>query len=368
MFLLLALVCGQLFCSPANSNVNFTDATLYNTFVEVDKSGDYTFRWTITNGACSSFDDVVISFDAGAVPTKLAFNFIPTQVSGQTFSLNVRVLDQNDNMIITPNAVTFTVTVYEGDATFSSTVTGVIAANTSNKSVSVTLNADNPNVGAADIQLLATDDANLLEDGFSNWFNLVATIPTTQATSLTIVRGSTSFDLSWLRGNGDGVIVLAQKSAFTVANNQPQQGISYNNESNYGVAGNLVTTGIYATYSGTGTSFTLGNLQNDGVRYAVKVMEYKSSGVLRSYNRTNAASNSNNRSSTTLKGGVNEELPFVGENILSSSFITPNPARDYISLTVDLTQEAELRIAVYTADGKEVLLPVNNLNYNSESS
>jgi gliding motility-associated-like protein len=48
--------------APAGALVNFANATFEDTQVTVDRPGNYTFRWTLNAGLCSSVDDVVISF------------------------------------------------------------------------------------------------------------------------------------------------------------------------------------------------------------------------------------------------------------------------------------------------------------------
>jgi gliding motility-associated-like protein len=40
----------------------FADATLETSMVTVDLPGDYIFRWTLSNGSCTSIDDVLVSF------------------------------------------------------------------------------------------------------------------------------------------------------------------------------------------------------------------------------------------------------------------------------------------------------------------
>ncbi len=47
---------------PALSTVTFGSATVYNTTATVDVYGAYTLKWTITNGACTSNDDVTINY------------------------------------------------------------------------------------------------------------------------------------------------------------------------------------------------------------------------------------------------------------------------------------------------------------------
>jgi len=47
---------------PAGSTVTFGDTGIYNTTATVDAYGAYTYRWTITNGTCSSQAEVTINY------------------------------------------------------------------------------------------------------------------------------------------------------------------------------------------------------------------------------------------------------------------------------------------------------------------
>ena len=72
---------------------NFTNSTSPTTVVNVSQYGNYVFRWTETQGSCSSFDDVEINFylqpvaDAGAGGSECDLDFdldaIPSSGTGQ---------------------------------------------------------------------------------------------------------------------------------------------------------------------------------------------------------------------------------------------------------------------------------------------
>ncbi|WP_113653334.1 DUF7507 domain-containing protein [Pedobacter namyangjuensis] len=49
------------FAQPSGAAPTFTNASLYNTTINGLRQGTYTLRWTLNNGSCSSFDDVVIT-------------------------------------------------------------------------------------------------------------------------------------------------------------------------------------------------------------------------------------------------------------------------------------------------------------------
>ncbi|RYD95317.1 MAG: hypothetical protein EOP54_15985, partial [Sphingobacteriales bacterium] len=46
---------------PSGAAPTFANATTYNTNVSGLRAGSYTLRWTLNNGSCSSFDEVVIT-------------------------------------------------------------------------------------------------------------------------------------------------------------------------------------------------------------------------------------------------------------------------------------------------------------------
>jgi hypothetical protein len=80
---------------PVGSTVTFLSASDYNATATVDMYGTYTYKWTITNGTCSSSDNVDITYypkvtvsgkiyynnSAGNIPMK---NLIVTLTSGAT--------------------------------------------------------------------------------------------------------------------------------------------------------------------------------------------------------------------------------------------------------------------------------------------
>lgn len=163
-----------------------------------------------------------------------------------------------------------------------------------------------------------------------------------------------------------GSTVIAKKGGTVVPTSIVLAGGTiYTGSTTWG-SGSLLAYNTYTTYIGNDTINT--NTTITGLaatsRYAFKVCAHQGDGNLRSFNNTNAASNSNNRSEVTLKGAFDaEELPLTGENILSSSFVSPNPARDNMTLTIDLSQSANLNIIIFTADGKQVLVPVDAIDY-----
>ncbi|MFZ4401687.1 MAG: GEVED domain-containing protein [Bacteroidales bacterium] len=133
------------------------------------------------------------------------------------------------------------------------------------------------------IRLDDTDNgANPFPCGFSQWgevedysINVIApcTPPTTQAFSFsTSAITSTSMKLTWTRGNGDSVIVVARQGSAVNAN--PINENIYIANSAFGL-GSQIGSGNYVMYKGTATSANINNLANE-TSYYFAVYEYNS--------------------------------------------------------------------------------------------
>ncbi len=95
--------------------------------------------------------------------------------------------------------------------------------------------------------------------------------PATQASSLqTSVQSDTQIDLSWTRGDGDQVIVLAKQDAAVDSN--PVDGTNYNANSTFG-SGDQIGSGNYVVYIGSGTSVSITGLTT-GTTYNFAVYEF----------------------------------------------------------------------------------------------
>jgi hypothetical protein len=113
--------------------------------------------------------------------------------------------------------------------------------------------------------------------------------PSTQATSFSASSITTnSATVSWVRGNGDNVMVIARAGA---APTDPTSGVSYAANSAYG-SGDAVGGG-FVVYNGTGTSVNVTSLSS-GTTYHFAIYEYNNSGTC--YNLTELTGNA-----TTLK-------------------------------------------------------------------
>lgn len=106
-------------------------------------------------------------------------------------------------------------------------------------------------------------------------FNGVCGIPTTQASVLNIAQGAVAgtLDVSFTRGNGANVIVLAREGS--AVSTDPSNGTSYNANTVFG-SGDAVGS-AFVVYNGTGNSFTVTGL-TVGNTYHFAVYEFNSCG------------------------------------------------------------------------------------------
>ncbi len=113
------------------------------------------------------------------------------------------------------------------------------------------------------------------------WGTSSCTPPTTQATSFaSSAIAQTQATVSWTRGNGDAVLVLAKQAG--AVDSDPVDGSVYTANAAFG-SGNQIGMGNYVVYNGTGTSVTVTNLSY-GTKYYFAIYEYKNTGTC--YNAT----------------------------------------------------------------------------------
>ena len=97
------------------------------------------------------------------------------------------------------------------------------------------------------------------------------TPPTTQASNFgSSAIGDNQMDISWNRGNGTSVLVLAKEGS--AVNADPISGTNYTDNATFG-SGDEIGTGNYVVYDGTGTSVTVTGL-TAGTTYHYAVYEY----------------------------------------------------------------------------------------------
>jgi len=115
---------------------------------------------------------------------------------------------------------------------------------------------------------MAIDDFNLNAD-----VNCVA--PTTQASNFGATPSYTSMALTWTRGNGDNLLIIAKAGSAVDAN--PTFGVNYTANATFGL-GQEIGTGNYVIYNGTATGMTLSGL-TEGTTYHFAFYEYNNTDV-----------------------------------------------------------------------------------------
>lgn len=100
--------------------------------------------------------------------------------------------------------------------------------------------------------------------------------PTTQVTALDVTdKTDTSLTLTWTRGDGAKVIILAREAA-AVGNNLPADGLSYTASSTFG-SGAEIDSSIYVVYNDDDTTATVYGL-SAATTYYFTALEYNGSG------------------------------------------------------------------------------------------
>ena len=95
--------------------------------------------------------------------------------------------------------------------------------------------------------------------------------PTTQASGFSANSTSTSsLTISWTRGNGDSVLIVARENS--AVNSNPVSGNYYAANATFG-SGDEIGSGNYVVYNGVGTSATITGL-NQGTTYHFALYEY----------------------------------------------------------------------------------------------
>ena len=101
------------------------------------------------------------------------------------------------------------------------------------------------------------------------------TLPTTQAIGFSASAiTSTSMNISWARGNGNNVLVIARAAGEVNAN--PVNGTNYTANAAFG-SGTQIGTGNYVVYNGTGTSVSVTGL-TASTAYYYSIYEYTTTG------------------------------------------------------------------------------------------
>jgi hypothetical protein len=130
--------------------------------------------------------------------------------------------------------------------------------------------------------------------GFSDFTGVDAAAPSTQASNISFSSvDKTQMAVSWTRGNGNNVLVVAHQGNAVSSN--PVDGTGYNPNAAFG-SGTQIGTGNYVVYKGTGTNLTVTGLTAD-TTYHFRAYEFHDT-VEERYNTNTETNNPNNQ--TTL--------------------------------------------------------------------
>lgn len=170
--------------------------------------------------------------------------------------------------------------------------------------------------------------------------------PTTQASGVSFASVTqNSMTVSWTRGNGTNILVVARASTLT----DPSIGTSYTANAAFG-SGTQIGTGNFVVYSGTGTSVAVSGL-SPNVNYTFSVYEFNTTG-----NCYMLAENNGNQ--TTL----NCSAPTTQATSLSFSAVTAN------SMTVSWTRGDGTNVLVVARLTSSTLTdPTNGTSYTANS-
>ena len=142
------------------------------------------------------------------------------------------------------------------------------------------------------------------------------TEPTTQASNINFSGlATTSVNLSWTAGNGDGRIVVARVS--TDAEVDPSDGTDYTANSAFG-SGNITGANNFVVYKGTGTSGSVTNLIAN-TTYTFKVYEYNNSGTSINYKIDGFPAGNNPNDTTTLNIQPTQATNLLFTNVTATS-------------------------------------------------
>jgi hypothetical protein len=163
--------------------------------------------------------------------------------------------------------------------------------------------------------------------------------PTAQATTFNSSNvQTTQMDISWTRGNGDNVLVVARQGS--AVNSDPTNGQSYTANPVF-MSGDQIGTGNYVVYNGTGTSVTVTGLSHT-TTYHFAIYEYFNSGVC--YNLTELTGNA-----TTATPPPN--ITHTGTSQAATNIIQNTTNNVLYRIKVDVTTTAATLTQVVASTG-----------------
>ena len=184
-------------------------------------------------------------------------------------------------------------------------------------------------------------------------------IPTVQASNIIWLNwGRTNINLAWTNGNGNGRIVAAVQGASFPAWT-PTQGTFYTANSDFATAPVVPgSPNVKIVYSGNGNSVNVTGLTRN-TDYAFHVFEYNVQGTGILYNLSSALNNPRSRKTSLKEGEFTEETRYLDAPFALGS-VSPNPASENITFTIDVFNAASFRLELVNTLGEVVY--ATNLN------
>ncbi len=193
----------------------------------------------------------------------------------------------------------------------------VVTASVNGKFVTLTVT---PAMNTQEYTITINNVENLANVAINNnhikRFNFVQiTTPSVQPADFIVTTATTnSISLSWTRGNGAAVLVVARKGAPPT---NPTNGVGYTASSVWG-AGNLLADSSYAVYAGIGTSAIITGLESNSLYY-FKIFEQNGSNSTATY-LVGDSNTINRRFTLPVQLTQEAEVISVGDTSMSLSF------------------------------------------------
>lgn len=166
--------------------------------------------------------------------------------------------------------------------------------------------------------------------------NSATTNSTPTIASSNLVQGTAegnAVTFNWTAGNGTRRMAIVRKGAPVTAT--PVNGQSYTASSVFG-NGTEISTGEFVSYDGTGSSFSLSNLQ-PGNSYYVAIFEYNGSGATSAYLTTTFLAGNNNTLVAPSTPATNLVISAVTGNSVQLNWTNGNGSRRLVLATQGAT-------------------------------
>ncbi|HCS21582.1 MAG TPA: hypothetical protein DIW47_13655 [Bacteroidetes bacterium] len=180
----------------------------------------------------------------------------------------------------------------------------------------------------------------------------IGTEPSTQVTAMSVTtKTDTSISLSWTRGNGNDVVVLA-KQGSAVGTDLPTDGIAYDADS-FGVGSQIGSTGVYVVYRGTATSTTVLKLDPETHYYFAAVEVYGENGHNENYRASSpATANDTTKAGEPGTSATNLQITAFTTTTLDLSWTNGSGAnRIVVAKSGSAVSVNPTDAVAYTADG-----------------